>query len=157
MDKPVSGRLLAHGIRTSIFNNAMAYGFSIMITVVLAATQRLLGSPSIVELFVYVLGATTAFVIVESVATRGFRERIRPERTDVVALGAAFAIVSVTASLAVAVGVAHALTGLAGWFVTPFAATTTYIVASGFEMALGRRGQEDRDTETEDEPDRTDG
>ena len=141
--------LLVHGLRAAILNNASAYGFSVMITTVLAATQTILQPPELLELFLYAGGTTIAFAAVEAAVTSGFRVRARPEPSDVVAAGTALATLSVLLALGAGVGVAQLTGGRLGWALTPFAATVTYSTASGVEMALGRRKQERREQETE--------
>jgi hypothetical protein len=139
------------GLQTTVLNNASAYAYSVTITATFAAAQRVLDSPSLPELFLFVTGATAAFAAVEGAATRGFRDRGRPERGDVIALGSAIAMISVSVSLAVAIGLAHLLGGAVAWFVAPFGATVTFLLLSGLEMMLARREQERRSDTPEQE------
>jgi hypothetical protein len=144
-------KLVVHGLRTSILNNATAYGFSVMITTVLAATQVVLQTPHLPELFAYAAGATLAFAAVEAAATGGFRIRARPEPSTVVAAGTSLATVSVAAALGAGIGAAKLVDGPVGWFLAAFCATVTYGLLSGVEMALGHRQQEQRDERPEEE------
>jgi hypothetical protein len=145
--------LLVHGLRTSILNNATAYGFSVMITSVFAATQTVLQSPHLPELFAYAAGATVAFAAIEAAATSGFRIRARPEPSEVVAVGTALATVSVLAALSAGIGAAKIIDGPAGWFLAAFCATVTYSLLSGVEMALAHRAQREQEPEQEAEGD----
>lgn len=138
-----------HGLQTTVLNNASAYAYSVTITATFAATQRVLDSPSLPELFLFVVGATAAFAAAEGAATRGFRDRGRPERGDVIALGSAMAMISVSVSLAVAIGLAHLFGGAIAWFVVPFGATVAFLLLSGLEMMLARREQERRNDTAE--------
>lgn len=140
-----------HGLRTSILNNATAYAFSVMITLVLVATQQELQPVTTPRLFLFGLGATLAFAGVEAVATSGFRVRVRPDPTEAVALGSAIAVLSVALSLGAAVLVLELVAGGLGWFLTPFAATVVYVGASGVEMAVGRWRAEQQESEEEQE------
>lgn len=151
MEPREAGERTVHGLRTSILNNATAYGFSVMITLVLVAAQRSLEPPAMGELFLFAVGAASAFAVVEAVATSWFRVRVRPEPTQAVALGSAFAVVSVTVGLGAAILVLQSLSGRLAWFVAPFVATSTYVVASGAEMAVGRWRAEQMESEEEDE------
>lgn len=83
------------GVRGAIRDNATAYSYSVLITVTFVATQNILGTPSTVDLFLYVLGATGAFVVVEAISSRFFQVEIKPEPSDVVLVGSAFSPLSV--------------------------------------------------------------
>lgn len=131
--------ILAHyvrGIRTSTRHNAAAYGFSVAATASFGALTRVEGAPDLLDMFLYLLGAGLAFAIVNTVATRGFRERLPEEPAVVVLLGTAFSFASVTASVGTCVGVAYGLHGWAGWLVATFAFAAVYIVLVGLELAL---------------------
>jgi hypothetical protein len=149
----VRRELLVHGLRVAILNNATAYGFSVMITTVFVATQTILATHELGELFLFAGGTTVAFAAVEAVATSGFRVRTRPDRSDVVAVGTALATVSVLLALAVGAGLASLVGGWFGWFLAPFGATVAYSAASGVEMALAHREQERRGQVSEEQED----
>jgi hypothetical protein len=131
--------ILSHyvrGIRTSTRHNAAAYGYSVTATASFGALARIEGSPDLLDMFLYLVGAGLAFAIVNTVATRGFRERLPEEPAVVVLLGTAFSFASVTASLGTCVGIAYALRGWAGWLAATLAFTTVYILLVGLELAL---------------------
>lgn len=151
MDRKEATERAIHGVRTSILNNATAYGFSVMITLVLLATQEGTRSVSTGRLFLFAVGATTAFAIVEGVATSGFRVRVKPDPSEAVALGSAFAMGSVVLSLGTAVLLLRGVGGAPAWFLAPFAATTVFVSASGIELALARWQEERMETKDEEE------
>jgi hypothetical protein len=151
--------LVLHGIRTSIRNNASAYPFSVFITGSLAAVDLVVGDRSVGRIFLFVLGATVAFATIEGIASHGFRDRLRPEHSEVVVLGSALAMVSVTAAIAAVWGTVELLSGAPAWFAAPFVGTVVYLVTSSLEMALARRREEqqghadEEEREDEEEPD----
>lgn len=151
MDTEEGRNRAIHGLRSSILNNSTAYAFSVMITVVLLATQQALKPVTTGRLFLFALGATIAFAGVEAVATAGFRVRVRPDPSEAVALGSAFAVLSVTLGLGAAVLALQVVSGAVGWFVAPFAGTVMYVAASGLEMAFGRWQEERIRAEQEEE------
>lgn len=140
-----AGRRLVHGVRTSILFNSTAYGFSVMVTAGFAMLHRQQGPATTGQIFLFAIGTTTAFAATEAAATRGFRVRVRPDPASVVSLGSAMATVSVTAALGVVALLARVLHGEVAWFVAPWAATVTFVLVAGTEMALARRAGERRD------------
>lgn len=130
------------GARGAIRDNATAYAYSVLITVTFVATQQIVRSPTILDLFLYVVGATGAFVAAEAVSSRFFQVEIKPEPSDVVLVGSAFSPLSVAASLGIGVGIAHLTSGWLGWLLTPATATTAFILLAGVELALARKRQE---------------
>lgn len=133
---------LAEGLRGTIRQNATAYAYTVMITVVFANMTTRRGTPETWELFLFVAGATVGFAAVEAAASRGFRDRLRPEPSEVVMIGSAMAVFSVSAGLGVAVLLSLVLGGWVAWLVIPFVATVTYLGISGIEMGLAhRRGE----------------
>ena len=143
--------LYSRGIRTSITNNSTAYGYSILITGSLAALNTLVGAPSISALFLFVLGAAGAFAVLEMLASKFFTVRIRGEPSDVVVLGSAFNVVSISLGLAAATLTGSLLTSWVAWILGPFCATAVYILGAGFEFSVARQAEEGREEEDETE------
>lgn len=85
----------------------------------------------------------------EAVASRGFRDRFRPEPSEVVMLGSAMATVSVGCAAGVVWVTGSIIGGAASWFAAPFAGTVTYVLISGVEMALARRREQRHPPEQE--------
>lgn len=134
-------------MRTSVRNNASAYGFSVMITAAFGVLSAALGSPRVGDVFLYAGGAVLGVVAVEGIVSRGFRLRLRGEQSDVVALGAAFGFVSVGLSVGAAALTGTVLSGWLGWLLGPLFASALYVIASGVEMSLARVAQERREAE----------
>jgi ABC-type branched-subunit amino acid transport system permease subunit len=141
-------------LHTSVRGNATAYGFSIMITASYGALTRLQGSPSLLEIMVFALGAVTSVVLVEAAVTRGFVSRAGQAPPEVRLLGTAFNWLSVGASVGACIGVGAIATGYVAWAVASFAAAGVYVLAESLEMLAAeivqlRRG--DAQAATEDE------
>ena len=132
---------LSRGLQASVRNNYTAYGYSVMITAsygVLAAQE---GSPKLGYIFVFLIGAVTAFVGVELVVSKGFQRTPRGEPTRVAALGAAFSLVSVAAGVGAAAGITAILDGLPAWAVGGLVASGAYILMAGIEIATAEAMQ----------------
>lgn len=140
---------LARGIRTSLRTNATAYAYSVFITICFAIVDITIGGRSVPRIFLFLAGATVAFGLTEAVASRGFRDRFRPEPADVVMLGSAMATISVGSAGAVVWLTGSAVGGATGWFAGPFLGTITYVLISGAEMAVARRREDDDPPERE--------
>jgi hypothetical protein len=127
------------GLRTSVRTNGGAYGYSVMITAsfgVLSATAK---SPSVGQIFLFVLGAVLAFLLVEASVSRGFRVRLRGEPSEVVALGSAFAFVSVGGGVGIATLAGELLSPDLAWPLGSLLATAAYLVLVGIELAFAER------------------
>lgn len=133
---------LFHGVETSIRNNASAYPFSVMITAAFAVTNRVVSDLSVGRILLFVLGATTAFAVLEAVVTHGFKHRVPAESADTVVLGSALAMASVTAAVSSVWLAGHLVQGAPGWALAPFVGTTVYLLVSSIEMAVARRREE---------------
>ncbi len=135
----------SRGVRTSIRNNAPAYGYSVMITSTFGVVTVEVGSPAVTEVFLFLLGAVAAVLIVEAAVSRGFRERLRGEPAEVVALGSAVGIASVGGAVGLAALAASVIGGRAAWPVGSALATAFFLLVAGLELALAERAApEDR-------------
>lgn len=138
---------IERGVRTSVRNNVSAYGFSVMITAAFAVLGASLGSPPVGDVFLYAGGAVAGVTVVEGVASRGFRVRMRGEPSDVIALGSSFSFASVGLSVGAAALAAAIVPTWVGWLLGPFFASSLYVIASGVEMALAHEAQKRRESE----------
>lgn len=129
------------GIRTSIRYNAGAYGYSVLITATFGALTALDGSPQIPHLFLFVSGAAIAFAVIEAVGSDFFRERVRGDPPQVVVLGSAFALLSLSAGLGAGCLVGWAIDPWPSWILGPFAATVAYLLVLGLELTLAERAE----------------
>lgn len=137
------------GLRRAVRSDATAFGYSILITSTFGVVDLQVGDPSVLRLFAFAVGATLGFAVLEAVASRGFRVRIREERSDVVLVGTAFAPVSVSLGLATALGAVAVVAGTWAWFAAPCAATVVYVLVAGAQLAAARRYEERHPPEDE--------
>lgn len=129
---------IVRGMRSAVRNDASAYSYSILITVTFGAVQLEVGSVSAGRLFLFVLGATGAFAVIEAASSRFFQVRVREEPSDVVILGTALAPLSVALALLAALATLQVVTGAPAWTLTPAVATTVYICAAACQLMLAR-------------------
>jgi hypothetical protein len=138
-DEPSSGSRYRRGLLTSIRVNAAAYGYSVMITSSYGVLNSLLGSPSLLYILLFGLGATAAFLAVETASARGLRDRERGERAEVVALGSAMNVLSVGGGIGLAALAAVAFAPWLAWPAGSFLATLVYLLLAGVELATAER------------------
>ncbi|HEV2772059.1 MAG TPA: hypothetical protein VGV57_04435 [Thermoleophilaceae bacterium] len=131
------------GLLTSIRNNAAAYGYSVMITSSYGVLSTGLGSPSVGRTLLFGLGATVAFVVVETLSARGLRHRERGERSDVVALGSALNVLSVGSGVGLAALAPLVLAPQLAWPAGSFLATLVYLLLGGAELTAAERFEAD--------------
>lgn len=129
---------LLRGVRRAVRTDASAYGYSILVTTVFGLVNLQDGPPTVGRLFAYAMGATLGFALWEAAVSRGFRIRIREEKSDVVLVGTAMAPLSVGASLAAALGALQVLSGPWAWLGTPLTATVVYVALAGAQLAAAR-------------------
>ena len=123
-------------IRTSTSNNTAAYGFSLAVAGSFAALTKVHGDPTWLQLFLFLLGSSLGFALVNTLATSFFR-RDAPEEPDiVVSLATSLSAFSVCASVGTAAGVAFALPGWPAWLLGSAAFTLAYVLGIGVETAL---------------------
>lgn len=134
--------LVRRGLRRAVRSDATAFGYSVLITATFGAVSLQVGGMTVPRLFAFVVGATLGFALLEAVASRGFQVRIREERSDVVLIGTALAPVSVSLGLGAALGAIALVGGTWAWGLAPCAATGTYVVMAGAQMAMARRYEE---------------
>ena len=124
------------GIRTSTANNTTAYGFSLAVAGTYGALAKVQGEPTWVELFLFLLGSTSGFAVVNTLATRFFREDAPDEPHVVVSLATSFSAFSVCAAVGAGAGIAYALSGWLAWVLAALAFTVAYILGVGLETGL---------------------
>jgi|SRR5690625_4619777 len=140
--------LYVRELRLSLRNNAGAYGYSVMITSVMAMLTALLPSPRPGQIMLFIVGAVGSFAAIEAIATRGFtRSFDDQEATRVVALGSSLNLVSIAVSVAAAAMIGLVLPATVAWLVAPSVASLTYLLLTAVEMTVARRVEEFRNFE----------
>lgn len=135
-----SGRLeseYAQGVRAAIQNNLFAYGYSLTVTGSLAMLSTRSGTPSVAEVFLFLVGAVSAFTLAEALVSKGFSlTQERGESAEVVALGSAFGYFSAGTGVGMAALVTVVLSGAIVWPLGALFATAGYVTANGVELAV---------------------
>jgi uncharacterized membrane protein YkvI len=124
------------GIRTSTASNASSYGFSLTVAGSYAALTKVHGTPTWLELFVFLAGSCTGFAMVNAASTRLFRVESPDEPELVISLATSLSIFSVCASVGAATGVAFALSSWLAWLLGSVAFTLVYVMAVGAEVGI---------------------
>ncbi len=126
-------------MRGATGRESTTFGFSILVTVTFALVQATEGSPDVVQIFLYAIGAVLSFTVLTGLLTRGFRGSMPQHRTGTLALATSLNVVSVISGLGMGLLVTTFLDGGAAWIVAPFAATLTYLLIEGLEEAAAER------------------
>lgn len=117
-------------MRTTLRNNATAYGFSLSITSAFGLVNWAHGQPNALEVVLFVLGAAVAFVIIGSVLTPRFSLRGSTESETVVLLNGAADLLSVICAVGVAVPLSP-LPAMAAWPATGFGTIAVFAMVGG--------------------------
>ncbi len=104
----------ASGLKASVHNNSIAYGFSIMITAALAVLSASRDTPGVLEVLTFGGGTLAAFSVVEAFVYLALRHRLEEGSTEVRLLGSVFSFLSVGFAFAAFV-VERLLGGLVAW------------------------------------------
>lgn len=137
-------------LRTTVRSNSSAYGYSLGITVAFGLVAAVHGSPTTLETFVFLIGATAGFVSVEAVASRGFRRPTPPrEQEQVVVMSGAMDMFAVLAAAGAATGAARTPAPTVGWALGGFLATTVFLLVGGVDVLLAREAGESQKSPTE--------
>lgn len=138
--------LYVQELRLSLRNNSGAYGYSVMITSVLAVLTALQRAPGVGQVFLFLFGAVVSFATIQFAATRGFRRSLaEQESTTVVALGGSLGIVSISVAVGAAALAGLVLPELISWPAGSFVGSTLYLLLTALEMSTARRIEEARD------------
>lgn len=135
---------LEHGVRRAVRSDATAFGYSILITAVFGAAVLEAPPATGLRIFGFVLGATSGFALWEAAVTRGFRVRVREERSEVLLVGTSLAPLAVSLGLGAAYGLLVVSRDGWAWVLAPLAATTAYVLATGTQLAMARRWAENQ-------------
>jgi hypothetical protein len=137
-DQRAAHEHFVRGIGESVRHNSLAYGYSLALTGTFGLLTILDRSPHVLDVFLYGIGASVAFAIANTAATRGFRVRVKQEPPIVLAFGSSFGVFSVCGSFGVAALIAWGLRGWPAWLFAPFAASGVYMLLSALEFVLAR-------------------
>ena len=133
--------LLDRASRSTIGGESTAFGFSIMITATFGAIQVGQGSPTYGQLMLFAVCASLTFAVLEGVASRGYREPLPEYESFVQTPGTALNVLSVTAAVGAAIGLASAIHSGVAWAICPAAAALVYLAAETLEQMAAERLQ----------------
>ena len=117
-----------------------------------AAVENLDGSPSLLDLVLYAVGAAVAVGALEGAVTRGFRRRVRAAPAEVNMLGTAMNAMSVAVAAGAAMLCGATIGGVAVWPTTGFVVAGVYVLAESVEVLVAeviQRRREGREAERE--------
>lgn len=126
------------GLRTTLRENATAYGYSVTITATfgVTATQHAQhGGP--VQVLLFAAGAAAAFFLIEGMASRFFRRAGDPEQPLTSMLAGATDVLSILMAVAAGSALAY-IPSEAGWAAASFGATTVYLLVGAIDVLLAR-------------------
>jgi hypothetical protein len=134
-----SSRPITRSMRSTVGRESTTFGFSILITVTFAMTETMLGSPTVLQIFLYAIGAVMSFTVLEGVLSNGFRRPMPQHATQTMTLGTSLNVFSVVAALGAAWGIADVTRGLLGWSLAPLVAGAAYLLVESVEDAVAER------------------
>ncbi|HET7327747.1 MAG TPA: hypothetical protein VFJ14_10745 [Nocardioidaceae bacterium] len=127
------------GVRSSLRDNATAYGYSVSITAAFALVSNTHGKAGFaLHVLMFAAGAAVAFFVVELVASRMFARVAGGELERVVLIGGAVDVLSILAAVGSAVGLAR-IPGVAAWSLTAAGVTTVFLLVGGLDVLIARR------------------
>jgi hypothetical protein len=134
MSEPSAPQRLRTGLRTSIVNNASAFAFSIMITGTFGLLSRQEGAATVGEIFLFGMLAVAGFVVLEALASKGFRRRPETFPVEVTMLGTAFSFLSVGAGYGGALAGTALFDDTPAWLFGGFWASALFILVDALEV-----------------------
>lgn len=130
---------LGSGVRTSLRDNATAYGFSVTITAAfgLVSAAHPAGMRPL-PIMLFAAGAALAFFLVELVASHLFKRIGGREGEKVVLISGAVDVLSIGAAAGSAVLLAKT-PGMLAWPLTSFGTTLIYLLMGGLDILIARQ------------------
>jgi hypothetical protein len=126
------------GLGMATHNNALAYGYSVMVASAFGLLTDTAGSPNVGHIFAFLLGTGVAFAGVNALVTRGFRRSVKEEPPVVLALATSFSVLSISAAAGVAALIGWAIGGWVAWGLGALLATWSYLSVAALEVAAAR-------------------
>lgn len=134
-----TGRAARVGLHTALVDNSAAFGFSITITASYGALNQLAGSPELLHITGFAVGAALAFTALQAIVSRGFRRRPGTAPREVVLLGTALDVVSVALGLGAAMLAGALLPPAAAWPFGGLAAAAVFALSQAVELMVAVR------------------
>ncbi len=131
-------KALAHGIRTSLRENATAYGFSVSITAAFGLVSTQQPSKAALPVLLFAASAALTFIVVEVVVSKFFRHIGSGERTRVVLISGAVDGLSILCAVSAAIGLSR-VPGVLAWPATAAGTVLVFLVVGGLDVLIARR------------------
>lgn len=132
------GEHYVRGLGMSVHNNALAYGYSVTVTLSVAVLMHTDGPATVLRIFVFLVGSGIAFAGVNALVTRGFRERVDEEPPLVLSLSTSLSLVSMCAGVGLVLLLGWGVGGWVAWLLGALLGSWMYLSVSALEMALAR-------------------
>ena len=130
-------KALAHGIRTSLRENATAYGFSVSITAAFGLVSTQHPSKAAVPVLLFALAAAITFIVVEVVVSKFFRHLGSGERTRVVLISGAVDGLAILCAVSAAIGLSR-IPGVLAWPATAAGTVLVFLLVGGLDVLIAR-------------------
>lgn len=130
---------VGRGLSASVTGNALAFGFSITVTVTYGVVNAAEGSPTRLELVGFAMAAVAAFSMLNLVVVALMRHTPHggtPQRA--LLIGASTDFLAVAAAIGVAIGVTLVVHGWPAWLMAPSLAALVYVIVQSVELTVGR-------------------
>jgi len=126
---------LRAGLGTTVLASAAPYGYTLTIWSSGAVLIRSHGTPSVGDVFLFIVGALVGFDVLGLLARGALTRREAVERRQVRVLAAALNWIAVGAAVA-AVALLAEISGWFPWLVAPLVATVVYLLGAALQLAV---------------------
>ncbi len=122
-------------LRTTLRQTAAAYGYTLSIATTAAVLSSARGKPHTADLFLFLLGGTVAFALLEALLHVIPQDRDAPDRA--LPFAGVLNLASATAGLGAGSAIAHAgVSAGAAWLLAPMGATASYLAVLALQVTL---------------------
>lgn len=128
-----------HALSAAAAQAAIAYGYTLTIWSTGAVLMDIHGKPRVLDAFLFIAGAVTAFLLVELIATRGFGDFESAGSRKATLLTGSLHVVSAGVAVGCATIVGEIFNGDEIWPLAAFAATLAYLMLAGTQLWLSER------------------
>lgn len=131
---------IKRGIGESASDNSTAFGFSLTIGGTALMLSDLEQSPTVLEVFLLIGGASLAMILTSAIATRGFSKSAPPSLPGRAQMrGSALNMLSVGLGVASAWALGEFFGGALVWLAGGFSAISVYLLIESLEYAAALR------------------
>jgi hypothetical protein len=125
-------------LRTTLQATAAAYGYTLTTASTIAVLVSSHGTPDTLDVALFAFGGLAAFGLLEA-AVIVMRPEDEPSPRSPLGFAGALNVAAVSAALAAAAGLAHAVDAEAAWLLAPMASTALYMLGVAAQLRfIGR-------------------